>query len=75
MSKSKSTIIIAVFLVTWLLTTVTFIVLKCLGLLSWSWWWLLVPLLGTPALAILAVGTVAFCTIFITVTSKTNKLL
>lgn len=75
MSKSKSPIIIAVFLVTWLLSTVAFIVLKCLGLLSWSWWWLLVPLLGTPALAILAVGTVAFCTIFITFTSKTNKLL
>lgn len=73
MSKSKSPAILAVFLVTWFLSTAAFIVLKCLGLLSWSWWWLLVPLLGTPALAILAVGTVAICTIFLTVTTKTNN--
>lgn len=75
MSKSKTQIFVAVFLVAWLLSTVAFIVLKTLDLISWSWWWLLVPLFGTPALAILAVGTVAFCAIFITVTSKTNKLL
>lgn len=75
MSKTKTPIFFAVFLVTWLLSTVAFIVLKSIGLISWSWWWLLVPLFGTPALAILAVGTVAVCTIFITVTSKTNKLL
>lgn len=75
MNKSKSPIIIAVFLVAWLLSTMAFIVLKILGVISWSWWWLLVPLFGSPALAILAVGTVAVCTIFITVTSKTNKLL
>lgn len=75
MSKSKSPVILAVFLVTWFLSTAAFIVLKCLGLLSWSWWWLLVPLLGTPALAVLAVGTVAICAIFLTVTTKTNKKL
>ncbi|MDE7136606.1 MAG: hypothetical protein K2N91_08225 [Muribaculaceae bacterium] len=74
MSKSKSPIIVTVFLVTWLLSTAAFIVLKCLGVFSWSWWWLLVPILGTPTLAILAVGTLAFCTIFITLTSKVNKL-
>lgn len=73
MSKSKSPVILAVFLVTWFLSTAAFIVLKCLGLLSWSWWWLLVPLLGTPALAVLAVGTVAICAIFLPVTTKTNK--
>lgn len=75
MRKSKSPIVVVMFLVTWLLSTVAFIILKILGLVSWSWWWLLVPLFGTPAIAILAVGTVAFCAIFITVTSKTNKLL
>lgn len=75
MSKSKTPIFVAVFLVAWLLSTVAFIVLKTLDLISWSWWWLLVPLFGSPALVILAVGTVAVCTIFITVTSKTNKLL
>lgn len=75
MSKRKSPIFAAVFIATWLISTVAFIVLKSLGVISWSWWWLLVPLFGTPALAILAVGTVAVCTIFITVTSKTNKLL
>lgn len=75
MSKSKTPIFVAVFLVTWLLSTVAFIVLKTLDLISWSWWWLLVPIFGTPALAILAVGTVAVCIIFITVISKTNKLL
>lgn len=73
MSKSKSHVILAVFLATWLLFTVTFIVLKSLGFLSWSWWWLLVPLLGTPALAVLVVGTVAICAIFLTITTKTNK--
>lgn len=73
MTKSKTPIILAVFLVTWFLSTAAFIVLKCLDLLSWSWWWLLVPLLGTPALAVLAVGTVAICAIFLTVTTKTNK--
>lgn len=75
MNKSKSLNFVAVFLVAWLLLTVAFIVLKCLGTISWSWWWLFVPLFGTPALAIMAVGTVAVCTIFITVTSKTNNLL
>lgn len=75
MSKSKSPVILAVFLVTWFLSTAAFIILKCLGLLSWSWWWLLVPLLGTPALAVLAVGTVAICAIFLTMTTKTNKRL
>ncbi|WP_303022981.1 hypothetical protein [Duncaniella muris] len=74
MRKNKTTIIVAVFLVAWLLSTVAFIVLKCFGVLSWSWWWLLVPVLGTPALALLAVGTVALCTIFITLTSTVNKL-
>lgn len=74
MSKSKSPILVAVFLVAWLLSTAAFIVLKCLGILSWSWWWLLVPVLGTPALAILAVGTVVFCVIFLTMVSKVNKL-
>ncbi len=74
MKKSKTPIIFAVFLVAWLLSTVAFIVLKCFGVLSWSWWWLLVPVLGTPALALLAVGSVAFCTIFITLTSKVTKI-
>lgn len=74
MSKSKSPVIVAVLLVAWLLSTAAFIFLKCLGVLSWSWWWLLVPALGVPAIMILAVGTVAVCTIFITLTSKVNKL-
>lgn len=73
MSKSKSPVIAAVLLVAWLLSTVAFIGLKCLGILSWSWWWLLVPILGVPAIVILAVGAVAVCTIFITITSKVNK--
>ncbi len=73
MSKSKSPVILAVFLVTWFLSTAAFIILKFLGVLSWSWWWLLVPLLGTPALVVLAVGTVAICAIFLSVTTKTNK--
>ncbi len=74
MKKRKTPIIVAVFLSVWLLSTVAFIVLKCLGILSWSWWWLLVPILGTPALAILVVGIVAVCTIFLTIINKTNKL-
>lgn len=74
MKKNKTPIIVAVFLVAWLLSTVAFIVLKCFGVLSWSWWWLLVPIFGTPLLALLAVGTVALCTIFLTLTSKVNKL-
>lgn len=74
MKKNKTPIIVAVFLVAWLLSTVAFIVPKCFGVLAWSWWWLLVPIFGTPLLALLAVGTVAFCTIFLTLTSKVNKL-
>ena len=70
MRKNKIPILAAVFLVAWLLSTAAFIALKCLGILSWSWWWLLVPVLGTPALAIFAVGTVAFCFIFLTMVSK-----
>lgn len=74
MKKNKTPIIVAVFLVAWLLSTVAFIVFKCFGVLSWSWWWLLVPIFGAPLLALLAVGTVAFCTIFLILTSKVNKL-
>lgn len=73
MRKSKSPIDVVMFLVTWLLSTVAFIILKILGLISWSWWWLLVPLFGPLVLAILSVGTVVLCTIFIFNTSKPQR--
>jgi hypothetical protein len=70
MRTSKTPIIFAVFLVVWLLSTAAFIGLKCFGVLSWSWWWLLVPVLGTPALAILAVGTVVCCALLLSMSSR-----
>lgn len=73
MRKSKSPIDVVMFLVTWLLSTVAFIILKILGLISWSWWWLLVPLFGPLVLAILSVGTVALCAIFVFNTSKPQR--
>lgn len=70
MKKSKTPIIFAVFLVAWLLSAVAFIVLKCFGLISWSWWWLLVPIFYTPLLALLAVGTVGCCALLLSMSSK-----
>lgn len=37
------------------LLTIAFIVLKLLGVITWSWWWVLSPIWGGFALALLIV--------------------
>lgn len=41
--------------------TILFIALKLLGVIAWSWWWVLLPLWGLPAIvfSFWAVGLVA----------------
>ena len=44
---------------------IVFIVLKLCGVITWSWWWVTVPLWGGAALviaAILAIGVLAIVT-------------
>lgn len=73
MSKSKTPLIVAIIIAAWFGSTVAFIVLKLCGVLVMSWWWLLLPLLGIPALVTLGIGFISVCTIFLTVTSKVNR--
>lgn len=46
-----------------------FIVMKLVGTISWSWWWVTAPLWGVYAIAIVAVLAV-FCYTFIAVNLK-----
>lgn len=43
------------------LLTIVFIFLKLTGYITWSWWWVLLPLWGLPAVFI--VGFIIFCLI------------
>ena len=38
--------------------TITFVILKCLGHLSWSWWWVFAPLWISFGLGLLCIGIV-----------------
>ena len=41
------------------LLTIVFIVLKLLGVITWSWWWVLSPLWISVALVIVLVAVIA----------------
>lgn len=69
MKKNKTPIIVAVFFAAWFLSMAAFIVLKCFGILSWSWWYLLVPAIGPLLLLLLAVSLVGM---FISLISSTS---
>lgn len=71
MKNLKNPIFLDVFLTTWLLFTVAFVVLKIFGIISTSWWWLLLPTLGVPALALMIIG-VLFCILLMTLPSNTK---
>lgn len=73
MTKSKTPVVIVLIIAAWFGLSFAFIVLKLCGVLVMSWWWLLLPLLGIPALVTLCIGFIAVCTIFLTVTSKVNR--
>lgn len=73
MTKSKTSFFVAIIIAVWFGLSVAFIVLKLCGVLVFSWWWLLLPLLGIPAFVTLCIGFIAVCTIFLTVTSKVNN--
>ena len=42
------------------LLTITFIILKLIGIITWSWWWVLAPLWVTPLLIIIALSIIYF---------------
>lgn len=47
------------------LLTIVFIVLKLLGKISWSWWWVLSPVWITTALVLFVVAVTLALAIFI----------
>lgn len=40
--------------------TIVFVVLKLVGVISWSWWWVLSPLLISAGIGLLILLVVAF---------------
>lgn len=38
------------------LLTIVFITLKLTGYITWSWWWVLAPLWGPAAIALVVIG-------------------
>lgn len=46
------------------LTTLVFIVLRLLGIISWSWWWVLAPTWAPAALWLLCVAGLFVLKIF-----------
>ena len=52
------------------LLTITFIVLKLIGVIAWSWWWVLSPT-WIPLAIVLTVATIS--AIAITVSTKVGK--
>ncbi len=38
------------------LLTIVFIVLRLLGKIDWSWWWVLAPVWGSIALVLMIIG-------------------
>lgn len=41
-----------------------FVALKLLGVISWSWWWVLCPFWGPVLLAIVIISAILFAPIF-----------
>jgi len=39
--------------------TILFIALKLIGVISWSWWWVLSPILGSIAVVVLFIVVIA----------------
>ena len=61
-SSNDSTLIIGML-------GVAFVVLKLVGVIDWSWWWVTLPFWGGIAL-VLGAGVLVFCFIFLRETFK-----
>lgn len=46
------------------LLTIVFITLKLLGVISWSWWWVVSPILINTAIALILMVVVLLITLF-----------
>ena len=49
----KEEILEAIWTVVWVITQVTFIVLKLFNVITWNWWWIFTPVWGLFALVII----------------------
>lgn len=52
------------------LLTIVFITLKLLGVITWSWWWVLSPIWISLAIAIFIVFPIVFAYLYIKETRK-----
>ena len=41
---------------------IVFVVLKLIGTINWSWWWVLLPFYGPTVLVLLLIGLGVICT-------------
>ena len=46
------------------LLTIVFITLKLLGIITWSWWWVLSPIWISLALVLLIIVIIGLCCVF-----------
>jgi len=44
------------------LLAIVFITLKLLGIINWSWWWVLAPIWGPVSLAVIIIIVLTFVT-------------